>query len=380
MTTNTSTDAVDVGEFDFTYSEGSEAAREAAKSSNIKFDRTEWFGLDASPAGVASGANRCIMRFLSDHVRVEGQPDLIPWITVDQHSMIPTKAAPPKEPGDDKERAWPKAMGAVCRNDKIFKVRYGDCYICTMKKPDGKKYYPGNRTWALGVLREEVLGDGTPEFGGPERKGQVLGVRDKTKEVVVVGEDGKIVEGEVKVVKCYVKVNMGWKNFFGPLSGLAGYYHTVLDRDYHILREGTGPNDTIYTFAPMDPISMADGTMFDVRNPDVRAKYYADAPDLRTFVAEQASTEFYQRFFIPGVFTKAPTGAAAATKTADGPAVVPAAPSSEPSTERLTALKDRIVGYGPAAAAADTSKTEPPAEGTAVTTPAPAAKQGPLAF
>lgn len=353
-------------ELDWDAAEGSEAAKEASKNSGAAFDRVEFFGLDASPGGVASGADKALVRFLSDHVKVEGQADLIPWITVEQHSMVPTKP----RPADLKENSgWPAKMTAVCRNGKIFKARYGDCYICNnMTKPDGKKYFAGARTWAIGVLREQVRGDGSEALGGPGLKGQIVGVRDMTKEVAVLGEDNKPT-GETKMVKQYVKFNLGWKNFFGPLSGIAGYHGTVVDRDYLIQRSGMGQNDTNYTFVPMDPIQMGDGRVFDVRNPEIRAEHYGDRPDLRQIVAEVASDEFYDRFYRPtngsAPVQAAPVQSVAGQSQIALPTTTPAAPGGAPNGDRLAALRDRITAApaaeAPAPAAAAPQNAAPAA-------------------
>ena len=350
-------------DFDFDASEGAEAAREAFKNSGVNFDRLDFFSLDASPGGVANGDDQCIVRFLSDHIRLPGQ-DLTPWITVEQHSMVPTK---PKPSNLKEGSSWPSKMGCCCRNGKVFKNKYGDCYVCTMRKPDGASYKASNRTWSLGCLREEVFGDGTPELGGPERKGQVVGIRDMTKQVVITDKDGKPTE-ESKTVKRYVKMNLGWKNFFGPMAGFAGRYQTVLDRDYHIRREGMGASDTLYHPVPLDPIQLPGGGVYDMRNEALRKQHHPDMPDLRAVVSEQASDEFFQRFFVPGEAPAAGTPPTA--KTADGPAVVPNAPSSEAPQDRLNALKGRITGASePAPAVAAAPVAAAPVAAPVATTP-----------
>jgi len=339
---------------------------------------------------VAAGTNFVLLRMLSDYIALPDK-SLPPWITVLQHSMVPTKPKPEGFEGN-----WPKSMGAVCRNDKVFKARYGDCYIDTMPPRPGRKTSAGSaRTWAIAVLREEVIGDGTPALGGEEWKGKVVGVRDKMKEVAQVDKDGNPT-GETKMVRQYVKINQGWKNFFALLSGHAGHFKTVLDRDYWITREGMGQDDTVYTITPADSITFpADhpkfpGQKFDLRDAAQRAEFYPDMPDLRKIVAEQASNEFFNRFFVPedrlyGDGSKGPEfgtkKAPAGSPAAGGPPTpgnAPATPKTEasaPNMEALAALKSRITGGGdaPAAAAAETpaaAAPEAPAE-----TPAAAAEQ-----
>lgn len=372
MSTDTSTVAAnDVDEFDFSGATGAEAAREAFNNSQTGFDRLDFFSIDGSPAAVAAGTNFAILRLLSDHVAVDG---VTPWITVDQHSMVPTKAKPA-----DYEGNWPKSMGAVCRNDKVFARKYGDCYIDTMPPPPGRRSSkPSARTWAIAVLREEVIGDGSEALGGEAYKGKVVGIRDKTKEVSVVDKDGNAT-GETKTVKQYVKVNQGWKNFFAPLAGIAGRFHTVLDRDIYISREGTDAKTTVYNPISLDPIVFPAGhkfagKTFDLRDAEQRAEFYPDMPDLRKVIAEQASNEYYNRFFVPndrlygngeGVTDVKPKAKAAANGSAPaGPTSAPSAPSTEqaaPSADRMAALKARISGGTPSASAA----AEPPAPATA---------------
>lgn len=377
-------------EFDFSGAAGADAAREAFKAAQTGFDRVDFLSIDGSPAAVQAGTNNAIVRLLSDHVAI---PGVTPWITVDQHSMVPTKAKPANYEGN-----WPKSMGAVCRNDKVFAAKYGDCYIDTMPPPPGKKSWrPSARTWALAVLREEVVGTQEMVDAGQipaTMLGQVVGIRDKTKEVAVTNDKGEPT-GETKVVKQYVKINQGWKNFFAPLAGIGGRFRTVLDRDIFISREGTDTN-TLYSPIALDPIVFPEGhkfegRTFDLRDAEQRAEFYPDAPDLRKIIAEQASNAFYNRFFVPDDrlygngegSVKAPGPATGGTSAPATPAAAPAAPATEqaaPSADRLAALKARVSGgnipateAAPAAPAATSEQQEAAA-------PAVAEAQGGLAL
>ena len=382
-------------EFDFSGATGSEAAREAFQSNQSLFNRIDFFGLDATAEGVQRGDNSAIIRLLSDD-RPLPDGSLPPWITVDQHSMVATKPTPQGWPFN-----WPAKMGAVCRNDKVFKARYGDCCIDTMPPAPGRRNSkPSPRTWALAVLREQVIGDGTEALGGEQYRGKVVGIRDKTKEIQKTDDKGEPT-GETEVVPVYVKINQGWKNFFSLLSGHAGHYGTVLDRDYWITREGMGQDNTVYVITPLDPITFAPnhplfpGQVFDLRSKEQREHFYPNLPDLRKMVAEQASDEYYNRYFAPEnalygngskgegfeqALTKAREeaanggGSAPASKGVSVPSGAPSAPSTEsapPSIERLNALREKIGGPGfpaPAQTAAPAA-TAAPAEA-----PAPAAQ------
>lgn len=357
-------------EFDFTGAMGAEAAEEAFKSNSKAFgDRLDYFQLDATPAGIQTNQHVAILRFLSDHVPVEG---LVPWITADQHNMVPTK---PKPKDADN---WPKFMSCLCRNGKIFAKKYGDCYVCTLPPREGRKNSkPSPRTWAIAVLREEVLGAQEHVDAGlitPDLVGQVVGVRDKMKEVAVFDAEGKDT-GETKMVKHYVKVNMGWKNFFGPLSGFAGRYKTIVDRDYQITRSGTDANGTVYSAVALDPITLGDGRKFDIRDASIRAEFYPDMPNLMEIIAEQASDDHYNRFFVPD--DRLYGGAAATTREAaaagsppagaPSPANTPVAPTTEQAAPqdpaRLAELKNRMLGGGAAAAAAPAAASATPTTG-----------------
>lgn len=384
----------DLDGFDFSGSGGAEAAREAFKNAQTGFDRLDFLSIDGSPAAVSAGTNFAILRFLNDHA-ASADGSVLPWITVQQHSMVPTKPKPA-----DHEGTWPAKMGAVCRNDKIFKARYGDCYIESMAPEPGKKTRNASpRTWAIAVLREEVHGTQEMVDAGQipaTLLGQVVGIRDKTKEVAETDADGKPT-GNTKIVKQYVKVNQGWKNFFAPIAGIAGRFKTVLDRDIYISREGMEQNNTVYNPISLDPIVFPEGhkfagQVFDLRSAEQRAEFYPDMPDLRKVVAEQASNAYYNRFFVPndrlygngeGVTDRKAKAATPATAgTPATPAAAPAAPSTEqaaPDADRLAALKARVTTGTPIAAAAPPVAAAAPAPEQSAETPSsapPAAAPG----
>lgn len=303
-------------EFDFTGSYGAEVAKESNKGGDFQRE-IQFLTLKADPASIQQGKDTAIVRIVTEYERkphfngFPATPWSLPWITVKQH-YAPTKQKPPYA----REGAeWPSKMFGGCRKDKVFTKKFNDqCYICD---EIGNK--PGDRTWALGIEREQVI-----------ENGQITGYRDKMREVLEFGEDGKPIvereEGDKKVYKkkwvpAWVVLNFGWKNFFNALSGQASYHQTALGRDYVIKRTGTGNNDTNYTFIPLDPITMTgewaqamgveEGTPYDLgliimqeegtgRPIPLSEVLYPDMPDLRKIIAERVSDDYFGRWFVPG--------------------------------------------------------------------------------
>jgi len=312
---------------------GDEAVASASKGAS--FAKTHYLSLD--------DGEQVLVRFLTD------KQD---WIVVDQHNSVPTKAKPDDWP---KDATWPTKMGAVCRKDVgVRDITGNECFICDHIVGTVKEVKRASaRTWALAVLREEV-----------KENGQVVGVKDQTREVNITDKDGKAT-GEVKEEKAVVVVNMGYKNFFSVLQGFGSHFGTVVDRDYFIKRVGK-EMDTLYQIIPNQPIVLSDGTILDLRNPKF-ADRYPLTQELPDIVMERASDEFYARFFDTRV--KAP-----ATKTSTEAGVpakdAPQAAGSEVSSEDLKALAARVKGHpaataDPAPAPAPAPAPEPPVEAPA---------------
>lgn len=297
------------------FRKGAEASAEASKGGG-QFAKTHYLSIEDGKSE--------ILRFLTD------KDD---WIVVNQHQMVKTKPKPQGFEGN-----WPDRMGAVCRADEAFEGMFSDCFICEFLV-DGKTLKkPGGRTWALACLREQVLGDGSPDMGGPELKGKVVGVRDQVREIAKVDKEGKPT-GETTLEKAIVIVNQGYKNFFSALSGFAGHYGTVLDRDYLVKRSGDDTSTT-YQIIPLDPIEVDDkGTKYDLRNPEFLAAY-GDVADLGELVTERASDEFYARFFDTR-YSVDKEGKVVAS----GQAATPEKPSGDVTPDRMTALASRVTDY-----------------------------------
>lgn len=305
------------------------------------FNRTEFFGLDDGETEV--------IRLLTDFEAVRASDGELAggWPAFRQHQNIPTKPAP-----SDYKGKWPATMPANCRRDPQFADAYSDCYICDVIGPMLQYYKkPGQRYFALAVLREAVKEDG-----------RIVGYKDKTVEVTIKGKDGE--EDRVEKVKAIVVVNMAWKNFFSILNGYASAYGTVLDRDYQITRHGE-KLDTTYTVIPLDPIHAnldGESVPFDLRDDRLMVRYlpraaeigYAKASDerLSEVIAERASDDFYARFFdatksVPTQSSGGGTGGATEAQSTNG-----SVPTQTVSPDEVTVdasvnrLVDRIKGAG----------------------------------
>lgn len=303
-------------EYDFTGSYGAEVAKESNKGGDFQRE-IEYLTLKADPTSIQQGKDTAIVRLVTEYERkphFDGFPTTrwsLPWITVKQH-YAPTKQRPPYAREGSQ---WPEKMFVGCRKDKVFAKKFNNqCHICDVV---GSK--PSDRTYALGIEREQVI-----------ENGKITGTRDKMREVLDLGPDGKPIvekeEGDRKIYKkkwvpAWVVLNFGWKNFFNALSGQASYHQTALGRDYVIKRTGTGNNDTNYAFIPLDPITMtgewaqaigvAEGTPYDLgliimkeegtgRPIPLSEVLYPDMPDLRKIIADRVTDDYFGRWFVPG--------------------------------------------------------------------------------
>jgi hypothetical protein len=170
----------------------------------------------------------------------------------------------------------------------------------------------------------------------------------------VLDEDGKDT-GKVLQVPKIIIVNMGWKNFFGLLSGMAGRWGTVLDRDLRITRHGKGQNDTEYEISPGDPYDINfDGQVqrFDLRNEAMMKHFFPNLPNLQRIVAEKASKAYFEKFFLG-----TPGGATDGGDTSSAPAAnAPAAPNGDAPKQdeaAMAAMRQRVMGHTTAASGGD---------------------------
>lgn len=296
---------------------GAEEAKKASKGAS--FARTHYLSLDED--------EEIVIRPITDGHRI---------ITVLQHQMVPTKAAP-----KDFEGNWPEKMGAVCRLDEAFAGMYADCFICDNKlernPKTGKPKSPAARNWMLACIREKVVIDGEE------------GYRNKKREIQKVDKDGKPT-GETIEELDIVVINLGHKNFTGTLLGFAGLYKTLLDRDYWIKREGT-EIETVYRIAPLDPIYVdhpetGEEVVLDLRDPVFMQRYgFKDGDDafdaLVKIVTERSSDEFYARFYDTRVKVSDDGTVTAASSSEQAAAATPA-PGNDVDPKRLEELRRRV--------------------------------------
>ena len=276
------------------------------------------------------------------------------WITVLQHQNVATKGAPAGFKGN-----WPGHMTAICRNQDLSELGIESpfpCFLCGI----GAKQT--QRTWALAVLREEV-----------REGGRTIGFRDMTREVVVK-------EGQPPVTEpAIVVINLGRRNFFGPISGWYGRNGTVLDRDFAVTRTGDGL-DTLYNPIGLDPIAVDEtGRTFDLRDPEFMSRYlpdvagetdYAKASDtmLVPVLADRISDAYYGKFFDTNVEWKIEEKEgddATSVRGAPDASAVAAQPSNDaPKGVDMAALKSRIVDYSGTPAAEEPAAEQTSAEQT----------------
>lgn len=177
--------------------------------------------------------------------------DATDWCKTKQHSYARTKPAPRHVKADK----WPKGAKLICRKDHDLAPDYpGGCYACTNKILNGQrneveKAVP--RVWALAVVREQVIGDGSEKLGGEPFRGKLRGFKDAAEEYAILDDKGEDT-GETGVRPKLVIVNMAWKNFYAKLHNFKLMYLTACDRDYRIRRVGDG-TDTDYHIVPADP-------------------------------------------------------------------------------------------------------------------------------
>lgn len=332
MADKTAKDNPELDEFadvDLSIAAGEDRAKEKADESGggLRSRFPEYISslLDASPEGVAKGHDTIIVRWLLEPHE---------WLTFANHSRVPTK---PKPASEDADRKWPAKMGAICRADEALASRTGGkCYICdNIEDPykPGKKFPNPPRTWTIGVLRQEIVEDGS-----------VVGYTDAMKEVAALDENGEPIENETELIPRYIVVNNAYGNFFSPLRGYFRQYKTLLDRDYVVQREGTG-TDTKYHFVPLDPTTVVipdengndQEVKLDLRDGDLMETLYGDRPDFRKLVLRNASMEHYNRWFIPQ--PEDGQGSSGGDGKRQGPAS--SAQSKEATKERLQRLRER---------------------------------------
>jgi hypothetical protein len=268
------------------------------------------------------------LRYLTD------DPD---WIQVKVHSSVPTKDAP----ADAKN--WPSSMSAVCRMQSAFAGMYHSCWNCDHPK---KNTFGGDaakttlRVYALAVLREEVYG--TQEMvdagqilsnGKPmtaDQIGRRVGLVDKKRKVKDVDGQGKATENEIEIPDL-VLICRSMNNHFGSLHSIYGIYGSIVDRDMAIKQEGEG-KDVQYNHIALEPSALRPGSDGWKRYTDVLDRFGVSLPAI---VADQASDDYYNRFFVTDGSAPVSTTKAESAQSDD---------AGEDSAARLAAMRDRIQG------------------------------------
>jgi hypothetical protein len=280
--------------------------------------------------------------------------DIWEWVTVDMHNMVPSKPKPADFTGEN----WPEKVSPICRLTKMGDgmPMYDDCYVCaniTDPRKQNKPWAKTARIWAIGVLREEVLGNGSPEQGGEAMMGKRVGFKDKKVEVAKIGPDGKPTS-EKEMKPAVVLFTMGWKNFFSAIEGTAQVNDgTITNLNFAIIRSGK-ELDTTYQITNLgktkrdfnDPKGAASlGIKVDPSKVDAEGHPYKEYPseyDMLRIIADRSSAEFYNKFLVPG---------GASSGSSNGTAK----PSNDVSTEKLDEMQRRIQGYESDEASAATS-------------------------
>lgn len=275
------------------FARGGQDAKEAAReqASHGGFKKINYLRL-------ADGESK-VIRLIDDHDE---------WIWIHQHSMVPTKGAP-EDYKPESGKSWPANMGAVCRKSQtrngelVFPEYAGECFICDeMTNPKNKrgKYYPSIRVWARAVVRKEIKGTeamikskDNPDGIEPWEVGQTVGLVDAEVEVEETDAEGKST-GSTRMEKDVVVLNFGMGNFFSKFQACAEAYGTVLDRDYRVTRDGEGL-ETDYHPIGMDKL-YDNGVLFTLQDPKVREPYLK-VVDLESIIEEQASDDYYDKFF-----------------------------------------------------------------------------------
>lgn len=318
---------------------GSEEAKSA--TTQAAFSSLGYFKID--------DGERAFVQFITD---------IGEWVTVDMHNMVPSKP----QPADYKGESWPKAISPICRLTKMGDglPLFEDCYVCANiqnpRKP-GAPFPRSARIWAMGVLREEVLGDGSEKQGGPSMLGKRVGFKDKKIEVAKVGPDGKPT-GEKELRPDVRLFTMGWKNFYASIEGTAQVNDgTIANLNFAIQRTGV-ELATTYQITNLGKtkrdFNTAEGcaTLGIKVNPD-GSKTYPPEYDMYKIIEDRASIEYYNKFIIPG----APFSSSGSNGNSSPQA---SKPSNDISTDKLDEMQKRIQGYeagpsapAPAAAASD---------------------------
>lgn len=283
------------------------------------------------------------------------------WTRALTHRFVPvTKPKPEGQEGN-----WPEFMGATCRKDSVLKQFYPDgCPICTspLKTKFNKTMEEDAKDlrYTLMIEREEVVGDGSPEMGGPENKG-VKGYTDKLIDVPIFDQDGKPTKETVKRPSVVI-VSGTMYQMLTALKGLGEAYGTLRDRDFKVKRiSNPSTKGDIYQWIGLDRID-------SIRPGSDHWAYYEEAVkawvpgglSAARVVGEKSAAPHYERFWTTdGVFQLPGQSRVGSPASGFSPAsnFSPSAASQapEPDADKLAAMRARIMGNSPAPADAPVS-------------------------
>jgi hypothetical protein len=260
-----------------------------------------------------------LVRFVDEHDE---------WPVVDVHIGVPTKDTPANRKKSN--FPWPKNMGATCQNDVMFRIDdpasgnptdtweegFGDCYIHSHyadKMNQWNRPYSAatTSTFARVVLREKRDGkffDQTEEWESPDGK--------------------KFIVPKVRVI------SQQWGKFFSGIKAAAFEDDSVRTRDFRIQRSG---KDFVITAMSVSP---------DHKPGTESWKTYEEALELmgaslEALIRDQASADWYKKWFIPGPWDDEPLETESA-----GAATAVAAADSELSPEdqaKMDAMRERLL-------------------------------------
>lgn len=254
------------------------------------------------------------------------------------------------------EGKWPEGMSATCRKDSLLKKIYPDgCPICSSplrtKFDKTMEESATDLRYTLAIEREEVVGDGSPEMGGPEFAGQ-KGWVDKMVEVPVYDAEGKPTKETVKRPSVVI-VSGTMYQMFGSLKQLGEAYGTLLDRDFRVKRiKNPSGNGDIYQWIGLDKIpAIQPGTDAWAIYQDAVKNWVPGGLSLARVIGEKSSPAYYERFWTTDGVFQMPNTKAATPTTGFVPASSAVA-SEEPDADKLAAMRARIMG-GSAPASAE---------------------------
>jgi hypothetical protein len=217
--------------------------------------------------------------------------------SADTHMFCDTKLKPEQFKGDN----WPKAMPAICQNDRMFRVYdendrptdvfedgFGNCYIHNRdrgKVREGKfkkdKSTPDWQTYALAAVREPI-----PD---PVSK-RPVGYRDAEDEF-------KLPDGTIKKIPRLVIVSQKHRNFWSGVEAALFEGGPLGARDIRITRK---ENDYSFGVSSPDPKLYPGSDAW---------KRYTEAIELTGFdldehILELAGQDWYDRWFVEGAIPK----------------------------------------------------------------------------